>query len=772
MTPSSTSEEIRKIKAKPHVFCGGFDSDPVALTGHVKRLHIYNYPELKNGEQVNVVVKILELDRYFNRDGKTIDENSDDDVIAIFKGILHNKNGKFFFSNMNPSKPINWSEKAPYPWFRLAFARENDCITGKCDNSTDQETFPVVFGKNDEPPESPEFEIGFLITKEDGTPIGNQEELVSYLYGDYSYKPFLDLFDIHTQLDSINLLNITNAHIKYASSESEDKERLFTPEPASATWVYDSLNKAYNESKLKAINNALKAIDKLIKESKNPWFQHIQTVNEYYRDLDIYKSHVEQYNRMINSPSCSPNDCFAYENSIIRPKAQALIKLEKDIHQYLKSNSRPPKEYLDRINRNITILSRNETIDKILNNPAVQLMGLLPGTGVVTGMLKLIQGNITEGFLDVFGSIVTYGSYLKLARVARAFSRSPKPTVELLYSYRYRELVSSITSTDVMEKITAVSLNKSGTFLGKLFDTVGTFRSLKGHVDSIAILHKNRDYIIDMTEKAIKGIETGLITDATSYIDFLKDLKNLNAAAEFFAHIRVLQTMVKGTKDAYDIILEAMDDVEKLLGFYQLPEIKKFDTQIIKNIRTLFLMMREKRFEIQNVIDKQTSKFVNTSSIIDHFNKALDRYDMFGVNHNVDIRYQNTLDEMLLAIDKICDLWASQKLSRDNWVEENKCNYIHHHISYLQKEWARKAKILWTEKSESLETRIANFKNKLEGQIKANEALLGDSELNFLNRATKETTVYGTNLIYDFDDNAFRNEGTELVMKYFGKESR
>ncbi len=50
MTPSSTSEEIRKIKAKPHVFCGGFDSDPVALNGHVKRLYIYSYPELKNGD--------------------------------------------------------------------------------------------------------------------------------------------------------------------------------------------------------------------------------------------------------------------------------------------------------------------------------------------------------------------------------------------------------------------------------------------------------------------------------------------------------------------------------------------------------------------------------------------------------------------------------------------------------------------------------------------------------------------------------------------------
>ncbi len=722
MTPFSTSEEVRKIKAKPQVFCGGFDSDPVSLNGHVKRLHIFSYPELKNGEQINVVVKILELDRYFNRDGKTVDESSNDDVIATFEGVLHNKNEKFFFSDMRPSKPINWSEKAPYPWFRLAFAGENDCVTGKCDNTTDTETFPVVLGKNDEPPESPEFEIGFLMTKEDGTPIGNQEELVSYLYGEYSYQPFLELFDIHTQLDSINLLNITNAQIKYEAPESDLEEKLIQPEPASATWVYDSSNKAYNESKLKAINNALKTIDRLIKESKNPWFQHIQAVNEYYRDLDIYKGHVEQYNRMINSSSYSSNDYFAYENSIIRPMTQALNKLEKDIHQYLKSNSKPPKEYLDRINRNIAILSRNEKIDKILNNPAVQLMGLLPGSGVVTGMLKLIQGNITEGFLDVFGSIVTYGSFLKLSRVARAYRRSPKPTVELLYSYRYRQLVSSITTTDLMEKITAVSLNRSGIFLGKLLDTVGTFKSLNGHVDSISILHRNRNYIIEMTDKAIKGIKTGLITDAKSYLNFLKELGNINAATEFFAHIRVLYAIIRGGKDVFDVTLEAMDDVQKLLKFDQLPGVQLFNFKVVENIRTLFSMLREMGFEIDKLIAEQTSIFSNTTSIIDHFNKSLADYDMFGVNHNADIRYQNSCEEMLLAIDEICDLWASQKRARDNWVDENKNNYIHQHISHLQKEWAIKTKILWTEKSESLETRITNFKNKLEGQIKAGEA--------------------------------------------------
>jgi hypothetical protein len=323
-----------------------------------------------------------------------------------------------------------------------------------------------------------------------------------------------------------------------------------------------------------------------------------------------------------------------------------------------------------------------------------------------------------------------------------------------------------------MEKITAVSLNKSGTFLGKLFDTVGNFRSLKGHVDSIAILHKNRKYIIEMTERAMKGIKTGEITDATSFLLFLERLGDINAAAEFFAHIRVLNTMVRGTKDTYEVTLEAMDDVQKLLRFDQMPGVQLFDFQVVENVRTLFSMLRDNEFEINKVIAIQTASFISTSSIIDHFNKSLANYDMFGVNHNADIRYQNSCDEMLLAIDEICDLWASQKRARDNWIDENKNKYIHHYVPYLQREWARKTKILWTEKSESLETRIANFKNKLEGQINADEALLGKSELNFLNKTTKLTTVYDTNLIYDFDDESFRHEGTELVMKYFGKVSR
>jgi hypothetical protein len=166
MTEIVLSEEIRKrIKPTPQGFCGAFDSDNYTLNGNVMRLHVFSCPALKSGQQINVKVKILELDRFFLEDGKTVDEGSDDDTLAEFEGILHNKNGKFFFSDMKPSLPIDWSKTPPYPWFRVTFARENDKVMKKSDNNTDAETFPVVIGKDDEPQESPEYEIGFLIKK-------------------------------------------------------------------------------------------------------------------------------------------------------------------------------------------------------------------------------------------------------------------------------------------------------------------------------------------------------------------------------------------------------------------------------------------------------------------------------------------------------------------------------------------------------------------------------------------------------------------------------
>jgi len=769
MTTYVVPEEVkRKLKRKPPSFCGGFDTDVITLNGDVMRLHVFGCPTLKNGESFKVKVKILELDRYFNEQGRTVDEGSDDDTIGEFEGFLHNRNGKFFFSDMKPSRPINWSETAPYPWFRLTFARETDKVTVKSDNSTDAETFPVVIGKNDEPAEEPRFEIGFLITKEDGTVIGNQQQLVSHFYGVYSYRPFLDLFDIHTQLDSVNLLNITNAQIKYAPTEPDDDEELVQSAVASTTQVYDSTIDAYNRKKLKAIDKALKAIDKLIRESKNPWFQHIQAVNEYYRKLEEYRGLVEQYNKMQNSSFSTQGDCYTLENAMIRPLVQELNRLEEDIHQYLKNSSKPPKAYIDRIDRNISILKRNKKIDKILNNPAVQMMGLLPGAGVVTGVLKLIQGNYFDGFLDVFGAITSYGSFLKLSRVARAYRKSSKATVEMLYSYRYRKLVSSITGPDVMNKITETSLKHSGTFLGNLFDTVGTFKSLRGHVDSIALLHRNREYIVDMTQKAIRGIKMGMITDADSYLIFLKDLRNANAAAEFFAHIRVLHATVKGGKDAYTVTLEAMDDVQKLLGFQQLPGVEKFDMEVVENTRTLFRMMNERRFKIQEIIDTQTAKFGHTSSIIEHFNESLADYDMFGVNRNADVRYQNTRAEMLLAIDEICDLWESQKKEREKWVEEKKKRCVNKYLPELQIQWAKKTKTsAYFSLPKPLETRIANFIQKLEGQIILREMLPKEITLGTLKGIVDSATAPDTNVIYDFNSDEFLRHGTNLVKKYY-----
>ncbi len=732
------------------------------------RLHVFSCPALKCGQQINVKVKILELDRFFLEDGKTVDEGSDDDTIAEFKGILHNKNGKFFFSEMKPSKPINWSQTPPYPWFRVTFSRESDKVINKSDNDTDAETFPVVIGKDDEPKESPEYEIGFLITKDDGTPIGNQRELVTHFYGRYSYQPFIDLFDIHTQLDSVNLLNITNAQMKYVSVETGDDEPLTKAAVSSTTQVYDATIEAYNKKKLNAINGALKAIDKLIKKSDNPWFQHIQAVNEYYKKLEIYLEHVQRYNEMRKSYSKISSECFTMESGSLRPMAQELNKLEIEIHDYLQISTRTPQIYIDQINKNIAILTRNKTIDEILNNPVVQIMGLLPGSGVVTGMLKLIQGKYTEGFQDVFGSIINYGGFLKLARVANAYRRSTKATVEMLYSYRYRKLVSTITSVELMNKITGMAMKQSGEFLGNLFSTVGSFRSLKGHVDSIAILHKNREYILDMTEKAIVGIKAGQITDAYSYLKFLDGLKKVKATADFFAHIRLLHAIVKVDKDVYTVTLEAMDDVQKLLGYKELPGVKDFDYRIIENTRNLFQMLNQKRVIIQEVIDNQTSTFSTASSIIDHFNESLLQYDMFGLKRNVDVRYQNTREEMLLALDEIAELWEAEKKRRDDWIKNSYYLFVNFDLTWLQKKWVS------TNKSQaagslpqSLETRVSNFIQKLKGQVALIEfvgvkGLIFDLEFH-IHRLTEETT----NCIYDFDTEYFCSRGKNLVNKYY-----
>ncbi|NLW33138.1 MAG: hypothetical protein GXY77_16970, partial [Fibrobacter sp.] len=130
--------------------------------------------------------------------------------------------------------------------------------------------------------------------------------------------------------------------------------------------------------------------------------------------------------------------------------------------------------------------------------------------------------------------------------------------------------------------------------------------------------------------------------------------------------------------------------------------------------------------------------------------------------------YQNTRAEMLLAIDEICELWATQKRDRDKWIEENKEDYIHKYVRELQIQWADNYKSSQTVSlPESLETRIANFVQKLKGQIILRETLQGTAELLFLESAVKYGIVPGKGLIFDFNDEYFRNHGTNLVKKYY-----
>jgi hypothetical protein len=519
---------------------------------------------------------------------------------------------------------------------------------------------------------------------------------------------------------------------------------------------------------MKAVNAALKEIGNLIKSSRNPYFQNIQAVNDYYEKLEQYKGQTEQYQKMQKSAFSHTGDCYTMENSIIRPMANELNKIENDIHQYLKTSNKPPKEYLDRIERNIAIITRNDTINEILNNPLVRMVGLLPGAGVVTGTLKVIKGDTVGGFIDIFGSIVTYGSFLKLALVAQAYRKSTQSTTELLFSSRYRKLVSSITSAKALDKMVETGLRQANLNVGILFEAVGKFRSLKGHVDSIAILHRNRNYILDMTEKAIAGINKGFIKNTKDYITFLGELKEINSTLEFFAHLRILHATAKGGRDTYNVALDAMDDVNELLRFKDIPGVKEFDPEITGQIGNLFDLMQKKNFKIDEIINATTLSFPTDTSIIEYFNQELERYDMFGLKLNADIRYENSREEMILALDSIEQKWDAEKRNRDNWIEANKSKYIHSNLRMLQIQWARNNKSnMSVDLPESLETCISNFIEKLKGQIDLREALEGVSELSFLDERVKEYTVPETRMIFDFNISFFKTHAGNLVKKYY-----
>ena len=89
---------------------------------------------------------------------------------------------------------------------------------------------------------------------------------------------------------------------------------------------------------------------------------------------------------------------------------------------------------------------------------------------------------------------------------------------------------------------------------------------------------------------------------------------------------------------------------------------------------------------------------------------------MFGVNHNADIRYPEYCEEMLLAIDEICDLWTSQKQPVMVGNEKKQIHFCS--IFHLQREWARKLKYL----IQPLRS-VLQISKQSEGQIKAHEAL-------------------------------------------------
>ena len=762
------------------------DSEPYTLSGGLMKIYIPRCLAVKKGESEKIKVKILELDG-FRQGQKFVDENSGNDLIAEFTGILENSgkglvDGTCFFRDMKPVKEINWKDTPPYPWFNVVFTSSpDDKPNNNPQINSSVPIFPVVIGKNDEPYDDGKYEIGFMIEKEDGTFIGGTSNEVSFFYGEHSYRPFLDLFDIRTQLDSINLLNMTASQIDTV----QDEKILPDVEPmvSSTTKVYASTITAYNEKKMKGIDAALKKIDKLIKSSKNPYFQNIQAVNDYYSMLDDYKGRIKEYEEISQKKNIySDEDTLRFERVIIRPLVDRLSDLEDTIYKYLKPTGKPPKAYLDKIDKNIAIIQRNKNIDKILNNPAVQIMGLLPGAGVVTGTLKLIKGDIFDGFLDVFGSVVTYGSFLKLSRVARAYKNTSKSTTELLYSYRYRKLVSTITTPNVLDKITETSLKHSGTFLGNLMDTVGTFRSLKGHVDSLSILHRNSKYIKLMTERGIKGISVGAITDSRSFVRFLDDLENINATAEFFAHLRILHATVKGTKDAYSVMNEAMSDVDKLLRYKEIPGVSEFDSGMTGEVRQLFKLMDGNGFKINEILNATTKEFPSNSAIVDHFNKDLEKYDMFHVNMNADVRYKNSRNEMLLAVNDIIDMWRVQKSDMDAYYEEIGARLLNHSVSFKKINWAVEKKYRTKELDSSLETRVENFSNKIKAQIELREGLVqynGDlaclesavdwvtAKMRYTNGVFSSEPFSSGAVIYDIDIENFREHAERLIKKYY-----
>jgi hypothetical protein len=141
---------------------------------------------------------------------------------------------------------------------------------------------------------------------------------------------------------------------------------------------------------------------------------------------------------------------------------------------------------------------------------------------------------------------------------------------------------------------------------------------------------------------------------------------------------------------------------------------------------------------------------------------------MFGVNRNADVRHQNTRTEILVASEEICELWEAQKKERVKWVEEKKKRCLNKYLPELQIQWAKQTKTsAYFSLPKPLETRIANFIQKIEGQIILREMLPKEITLGTLKGIVDSATAPDTNVIYDFNSDEFLRHGTNLVKKYY-----
>jgi pentatricopeptide repeat protein len=285
-----------------------------------------------------------------------------------------------------------------------------------------------------------------------------------------------------------------------------------------------------------------------------------------------------------------------------------------------------------------------------------------------------------------------------------------------------------------------------------------------------------------MTDKGIAGIRGGVINDAKEFVQFTNSLKNANATAEFFAHLRILHGTVKGTKDAYATILDAMEDIDKLLGYQEIPGVAEFDSGMTEEVAELFDLMSKNGFKIDEIISETTKQFSSNSAILEHFNEELVQYDMFKLNMNADIRYENSRSEMLLAVNSIIDTYSIQETDRNEYINNLRDNCFVKNDEHLKKIWAVKTKYLSRELDGSLEVMVKNFSAKLRGQIEMKEKFMHyTSDIACLDSAVhwNEKTLQYTNgvfsskpfstgaVIYDINIKSFREHAEKLVKKYY-----